>query len=274
MVGSRRSVAREVLGAGQLVEPEPAMVTSRTRPADRRTSRRGREVTQTCGCMRIPASRPDDVLALLDHRPPPGALDVVLQLDAQGPVVPDRVDAAVDLARREDEAAPLGERDDRLQVRDGGRDRHPDRVEGSGRSRGAPMGDRPWKGRSLGLVGRAAKATRARPPDDPPGAGSGRTSRNSRTTFSPMTMRIAGSSRPASSSASVSDPVSDASNGTGTPPSQSEPSATCSRPDQRRPRRAIARATAADVRAAGHGVPEPDAQQAAGGRDARAPPRR
>ena len=44
-----------------------------------------------------PGIEPDDVIALLDHRPPPGALDVVLELDAEGAVVPDGVDAAVDL---------------------------------------------------------------------------------------------------------------------------------------------------------------------------------
>ena len=45
-----------------------------------------------------PGVEADDVVALLDHRPPPGALDVVLQLDPERPVVPDGVDAAVDLA--------------------------------------------------------------------------------------------------------------------------------------------------------------------------------
>ena len=66
---------------------------------------------------------PDDVVALLDHRPPPCPLDVVLELDPERTVIPDRVDAAVDLARREDEAAALGERDDRVELGDGGRDR-------------------------------------------------------------------------------------------------------------------------------------------------------
>ena len=64
----------------------------------------------------------DDVVALLDHRPPPGPLDVVLQLDAERAVVPDGVDPAVDLAAREDEAAPLRERHDRVELGDGGRD--------------------------------------------------------------------------------------------------------------------------------------------------------
>ena len=63
----------------------------------------------------------NDVVALLDHGAPPGALDVVLELDAERPVVPHGVDAAVDLAAREDEAATLGERHDRVEIGDGGR---------------------------------------------------------------------------------------------------------------------------------------------------------
>ena len=62
----------------------------------------------------------DDVVALLDHGAPPGALDVVLELDAERPVIPHGVDAAVDLAAREDEAAPLGERHDRFERGDRG----------------------------------------------------------------------------------------------------------------------------------------------------------
>jgi hypothetical protein len=65
---------------------------------------------------------PDDVVALLDHGPPPGALDVVLELDAERSVVPDGVDAAVDLGARVDEPAALREADDGVEVVDGGRD--------------------------------------------------------------------------------------------------------------------------------------------------------
>ena len=54
----------------------------------------------------------DDVLAAGDHRLPPLPLDVLLELDAQGAVVPRRPRAAVDLTRREDEPAALGQRDD------------------------------------------------------------------------------------------------------------------------------------------------------------------
>jgi hypothetical protein len=54
----------------------------------------------------------DDVVALGDHRPPPLVLHVGLQQDAVVAVVVGRPEAAVDLRRREDEAAPLGQRDD------------------------------------------------------------------------------------------------------------------------------------------------------------------
>src|SRR4051794_27822612 len=39
------------------------------------------------------------------HVLPPGGLDVVLQLNAERPVVPEAIDAAVDLAALEEEAA-------------------------------------------------------------------------------------------------------------------------------------------------------------------------
>ena len=112
---------RQVLGAGQLVEPEALVVG---RALDQRVAERadvpGRH--PDLGVHEDPGVEPDDVVALLDHRPPPGALDVVLELDPERAVVPDRVDAAVDLARREDEAAALGERHDRVELGDGGRD--------------------------------------------------------------------------------------------------------------------------------------------------------
>ena len=55
---------------------------------------------------------PDDVVAALDDRLPPLALDVVLQLDAERAVVPGGPQAAVDLAAGEHQSAPLGEADD------------------------------------------------------------------------------------------------------------------------------------------------------------------
>ena len=57
----------------------------------------------------------DDVVARADHVLPPLALDVLLELDAQRPVVPGGAGAAVDLPAGEDEAAPLGEVDDAIE---------------------------------------------------------------------------------------------------------------------------------------------------------------
>ena len=45
-----------------------------------------------------------------DHRVPPAVLEVLLELDAERPVVPHRSGAPVDLGGLEDEAAPLAER--------------------------------------------------------------------------------------------------------------------------------------------------------------------
>ena len=54
----------------------------------------------------------DVVGVLLDEFLPPGALDVVLELHAQGAVVPGVGQAAVDFGAGEDEAAALAQRDD------------------------------------------------------------------------------------------------------------------------------------------------------------------
>jgi len=111
---------RQALGARQLIEPEAPMVDQ---ALDERVAERA-DVPRRDPHLRVhedPGIEPDDVVALLDHRPPPGALHVVLELDPEGAVVPDRVDAAVDLRRREDEAAALRQRDDRVEIGDGGR---------------------------------------------------------------------------------------------------------------------------------------------------------
>ena len=140
----------QVLGAGQLVEAEAAVVGL---ALDQRVAERA-DVAGRDPDLRVHEDagvEADDVVALLDHRPPPGALDVVLQLDAERPVVPDGVDAAVDLARaeRRSRAAWRARRSSR------GRRRRARRRPGRGRvgrmSRHAPWGDRPWQGRSRGL---------------------------------------------------------------------------------------------------------------------------
>ena len=95
--GSCRSVADRSSAPGQLVEPEAPVVGL---ALDQRVAERA-DVPGRHPDLRVhedPGVEPDDVVALLDHRPPPGALDVVLELDAERPVVPHGVDAAVDLA--------------------------------------------------------------------------------------------------------------------------------------------------------------------------------
>ena len=67
----------------------------------------------------------DDVVAAGDHRLPPLPADVVLEFDAERAVVPRRPGATVDLAGREDEAAPLAQVDDGI-------------VAGGGQRRGLP----------------------------------------------------------------------------------------------------------------------------------------
>ena len=109
---------REVLGAGQLVEPEAAVVglAFHERVGERPDMARRDPDLRRHEDARVEAH---DVVAQLDHGPPPGLLDVVLQLDAERAVVPDGVDPAVDLGARKDEAAALGQRHDRLEVGDG-----------------------------------------------------------------------------------------------------------------------------------------------------------
>src|SRR5205823_14940164 len=56
----------------------------------------------------------EDGVPQADQRPPPGDLYGALKEDAEGGVVPGRAEAAVDLAGREDEAAPLAQVDHAL----------------------------------------------------------------------------------------------------------------------------------------------------------------
>src|SRR5712664_2712201 len=55
-----------------------------------------------------------DIVAFVHHRSPPALLDVLLELDAERPVVPHGAEAAVDLGRLKHEAAPLGQRHELL----------------------------------------------------------------------------------------------------------------------------------------------------------------
>src|SRR5262249_55874125 len=54
----------------------------------------------------------DDVVTQLHHRAPPRVLDVALEQHAERPVIPGGTEAAVDLAGRKDQAAPLRQIDD------------------------------------------------------------------------------------------------------------------------------------------------------------------
>ena len=74
------------------------------------------EVTQTWGAMMMLASRPTMSSRSWTMDRHQARLTLFLSSTPSWPVVPDRVDAAVDLRAREDEAAPLGQRDDRLEV--------------------------------------------------------------------------------------------------------------------------------------------------------------
>src|SRR5207302_7601314 len=93
---------REGLTVGQLVEPKAL-------PTARAFDEGIREVLDVPGGLPDPrvhedrGVEPDDVVALADHRPPPGVLHVVLQLHAERAEVPRRARAPVDLARGEDE---------------------------------------------------------------------------------------------------------------------------------------------------------------------------
>ena len=77
------------------------------------------EVTQTWGAMMMPASRPTMSSRSWTMARHHARLTLFFSSTPSWPVVPHGVDAAVDLRAREDEAAPLGQRDDRLEVGDG-----------------------------------------------------------------------------------------------------------------------------------------------------------
>jgi hypothetical protein len=86
---------------------------------------------------------PDDVGALPDHALPPGGLHVVAQLDAERTVVPEAVDAAVDLARGVDEPAVRAERHQLVHVDHSDSPRAVPRRAGSGEYPDRPGGCQP-----------------------------------------------------------------------------------------------------------------------------------
>ena len=102
----------------------------------------------------------DDVVALLHHRPPPGLHHVALEQHAERPVVVGRPEPAVDLARREHEAPPLGQVDDLL-----GQIGHPDDRSGARSCR-----DRQYSPeRRATQLGARRPRPRASPAGPPPG---------------------------------------------------------------------------------------------------------
>ncbi len=58
------------------------------------------------------AGRRRELVVVGDHVAPPRVFDVALQLDAQGSVIPEAVEAPVDFRRLVDESAPFAQRDD------------------------------------------------------------------------------------------------------------------------------------------------------------------
>ena len=65
------------------------------------------------------AGRHRQIVVRRDHVPPPGILDVALQLDAQRPVVPEPVQTAVDLAGLKQEPSAFAQRYQLFHLHDG-----------------------------------------------------------------------------------------------------------------------------------------------------------
>src|SRR5205085_693636 len=93
----------QILGTGQLVESVAVAVLNALdeRVAERRDMAARHPDLRVHEDARVEA---DDVVTFLDHGTPPGVLDVLLELDAEWPVVPHGIDAAIDLGRGKDEA--------------------------------------------------------------------------------------------------------------------------------------------------------------------------
>ena len=106
-----RAAVRARARLGQLVGAEPLLAVA---AVDERVGE-GREVPARLPHLRRHEDRgveADDVVAELHHRAPPRVLHVALEQHTERPVVPGGPEAAVDLARWEDEAATLRQVDD------------------------------------------------------------------------------------------------------------------------------------------------------------------
>src|SRR5215213_390681 len=115
-VGALAGVLRGLLTALELVEVIGAEALLAGAAVDERIGEAG-EVAGGLPHPRVLDDRAverDDVVAVLQHRAPPLALDVRLEQDAVMAVVIGRSDPTVDLGGGEDEAAPLAQRDDLL----------------------------------------------------------------------------------------------------------------------------------------------------------------
>ena len=124
-VGRLAGVLRRLAPALRLVEVVGAEPQLARAAVDQRIGEAGEVAARLPGARVLDDRRVerDDVVALLQHRPPPLALDVVLEQHAVVAVVVARAEPAVDLAAREHEAAPLAQRDDLVHRDDVGRHR-------------------------------------------------------------------------------------------------------------------------------------------------------
>ena len=111
LLGLRPQRELLVLRIGQMIGAEPQLARA---AVDERIGEAA-DVARRLPDARVEDDRRverDDVVALAHHRLEPARLDVLLEQHAVVPVVVGRAETAVDLRRREHEAAPAGERDD------------------------------------------------------------------------------------------------------------------------------------------------------------------
>jgi hypothetical protein len=94
--GAPLAAARAQVGVLELVEAEALLAALAVDEGVVKFARCP-EASHTAGGERMAASRPDDVVAQLHHRAPPGRLDVAEQEHADGPVVVGGAEAPVDV---------------------------------------------------------------------------------------------------------------------------------------------------------------------------------